>query len=243
VVVNQALVDRDLKGEEPIGKRFWTSDTTMATIVGVVTNIRNVGPLNDPAPEMYWSYRENGSHSTSFPLLVRVKRGDPAAVASEISRVVREVDPGAAISRIQPLQQVIDASVGRQRFYLVLLEVFAGVALVLAVAGLYGLTRYAVSRRTREIGIRSALGATPGQTVSLVLREGLLLVFGGLVVGGGIALLATRLLRNLLYGVSSLDPLAWAVVASLLVASGAVASLLPARRAARVDPLQSIRTE
>jgi predicted permease len=243
VVVNHALVARDFPGLDPVGKRFYTGDTTFATIVGVVADIKNVGPFNPPDPEMYWSYRQNSRGSVTFPIVVRVRRGDPRAVAGPVQAAIRAVEPDAAISLVRTMEEIIATSVGQPRFYLVLLGLFAAVALVLSVAGLYGLTTYAVARRSREIGIRTALGATPAQATALVLRDGVLLVAGGLAAGGALGAIVTRLLTRLLYGVSPLDPVAWTAVSAVLALAGAVAAFVPARRAARVDPLVAIRTE
>jgi ABC-type antimicrobial peptide transport system permease subunit len=141
------------------------------------------------------------------------------------------------------MTDVIAASVGRPRFYLTLLAIFAGVALLLSIAGLYGVMSYVVAQRTREIGIRSALGSTPRRTLGLVMRQGMLLVALGVMIGlfGGFAL--TRLLGSLLYGVSPLDALTWLAVTVTLAAAGAVAILLPARRASVVQPMIAMRVD
>ena len=243
VVVNQALVDRDFHGVSPVGTRWHTSDTTYATIVGVVSNVRNAGPIAPPAPEMYFTYRQNGFGSSTFPLLLRVRGDDPAAVAAEVRRAVTRVDPSAAISQVSPMPEVMQKALGRPRFYFSLLGTFAAVAMLLAVAGLYGVLSYAVAQRTRELGIRTALGSTAGGLVSLVARNGLALVGTGIVLGmaGGAAV--TRLMSFMLYGVSPLDPVAWALAALLMVLGGAAASLVPALRATRVDPTIAMRAE
>lgn len=242
VVVNQALVDRDFNGLNPVGSRFHLSDTTFGTIVGVVANIRNVGPVADPAPEMYWSYRQNGLGSSSFPLMVRVK-GDPTSVVPSIRAAVRRIDASAAIARVLPMSDVISTSLGNPRFYFSLLGTFAAVAMVLAVAGLYGVLSYVVAQRTRELGIRSALGSSTSSLMGLVTRDGLQLVAGGLVLGlmGGAAV--TRLMTFMLYGVSPLDAVTWTLAVALMAAAGLLATLVPARRATRVDPLIAIRAE
>lgn len=141
------------------------------------------------------------------------------------------------------MPELMARSVGGPRFYLILLSGFAGVAVVLAIAGLYGLTSYMVAQRTRELGIRTALGSTPGDTIRLVLGQGMGLTALGLAGGlaGGFAI--TRLLRSLLYGVSPLDPVTWLLVTGVLSAVAALAILAPARRAARVDPIIAIREE
>jgi predicted permease len=242
VVVNQALVDRDLKGVDPVGKRFHLSDTTFATIVGVVSNIRNFGPFADPAPEMYWTYPRSGQWA-SFPFMVRVKRGDPAAVAPAVRAAIRAVDPTAAIAGILPMPAVIAASLGQPRFYLSLLGAFAVVALVLAIAGLYGVLSYAVAQRTRELGIRSALGSSASGLMTLMAREGMRLVGIGLVLGSLGGAVVTRLMTFALYGVSPLDAPTWIASLLLMLAAGLLATLVPALRATRVNPIIAIQAD
>lgn len=241
VVVNEALASRDFPGEDVVGKRFHRGDG-FGTIVGVVSDIRNMGPDRDPAPEMYVHYDQWNPRETTFPVMVRVD-GDPVRVARSVADAIHSVDPNAAVSEVRPMTGVMAASVARPRFYLTLLGIFSGVALLLAIAGLYGVMSYAVEQRTREIGIRSALGSTQQSLLALVLRQGLLLAALGVGIGllGGLAL--TRLLRSLLYGVSPLDPLTWMLVTVVLLVVAAFAVLVPARRAAAVDPLIAIRVE
>ena len=243
VVANEALVKRDFKGRDPIGQRFYIGDTTFATIVGVVSDIRNVGPFSPAFPEVYYPFQVAEPGTTLASIMVRVKSGDQAAVESAVRAAVHGVDSGAAITRMMPMQDVIARSVGQPRLYLTLLEVFAAVALLLSVTGLYGVMSYSVAQRTREIGIRSALGSPTGRIVGLVARQGAWLVLLGVLAGalGGAA--ATGLLRGLLYGVSRDDPRAWGLAVACMVASGAVAALVPALRAARVDPQIAMREE
>ena len=172
-----------------------------------------------------------------------MKTGDPAAVASAVRAAVHRVDPGAAIARMQPMDATIAASVGQPRFYLILLGAFAVVAALLTMAGLYGVMSYTVAQRTRELGIRSALGSPAARIVGLVTRQGALLLGAGLAVGfvGGMA--TTRLLRGLLYGVSAGDPVSWIAAAAAIALAGVMASIVPAIRAARVDPLIAMRIE
>jgi predicted permease len=243
VVVNQALVKRDFHGESPVGRRFYTSDTSFATIVGVVSDVRNAGPIADPAPEMYWTYRQSALGSTSFPLMVRVRGSDATAVVGAVRAAIRRVDPQAALSQELPMTDVIAKALGRPRFYFSLLGTFAAVALLLALAGLYGVLSYVVAQRTRELGIRTALGSSSSGLLALVTRDGLTLVGLGIALGlaGGAAV--TRLMAFMLYGVSPLDVMTWAAAALLMLAAGALASLVPARRATRVDPTIAIRAE
>jgi len=242
VVVNESLVKRDFPNEDPIGKRYHLSDTIFATVVGVVSDIRNVGPENPTRGEVYWVYGQRDSRTSQFPVVVRAS-GDPVRFAQGVSAAIRSVEPLAAINDVSPMSDIIARSVGRPRFYLTLLTIFAAAALLLSIAGLYGLMSYAVAQRTREIGVRAALGSTPRRTLGLVMRQGLGLVGLGVVGGllGGIGL--TRLLGGLLYGVSPLDATTWAGVTFMLAAAGAVAIFVPARRAATVQPLIALREE
>ena len=243
VVVNEALAKRDFGGTPPIGTRFHTSDTTFATIVGVVSDIRNFGPYQDPQPEVYWQFRQSGQGTSSFPIIVRVRRGDPMAVAASVRSAIRSVDAGAAITELQPMTELMSRSVGGPRFYLTLLSTFAAVALVLAVSGIYGVLSYAVAQRTREFGIRTALGSTALRLLALVASQGMALVLLGIAIGlaGGAAV--TRLMRSLLLGVSPLDATAWTLATAALAMAGLLAALLPAWRAARADPLVAMRVE
>ena len=244
VVANEALVRRDFPHGSAVGKRLYLDDTTFATIVGVVTDIRNVGPYSPLAPEIYSTFREAGAGWWSFPVLVRARPGTrPEALAGAVSAAVRSVDPTGAVTAVRPMADVIADSVGRPRFYLVLLSTFGGVALVLAVAGIYGVLSYAVAQRTREFGIRTALGSTPRDTLGLVTRQAMTLVAVGIAIGLAGSLAATRVLGSLLYGVSPLDAPAWASATVTLVLAGLFAALVPAWRATRADPVVALRSE
>ncbi|MEZ4455125.1 MAG: ADOP family duplicated permease [Gemmatimonadales bacterium] len=242
VVVNEALVARDFAGQDPIGKRFHLGDTTFATIVGVVRDIKNFGPVERPHPEVDYHYAALSRPGAQYSLLVRTD-GDPAGQAAAVRAAIRTVDPTAAVSLARPMRSVIEASVGRPRFFAALLGAFAGVAVLLTVAGLYGLMSYLVAQRTREIGIRMALGSTPARTRNLVLLQGGRMVGAGLLVGMVAAFWISRLLVGLLYGVSPLDPLTWLGAVGLVLLTALGALLLPARRATRVDPQRAIRSE
>jgi predicted permease len=243
VVVNEALVRRDFAGKDPIGKRFHNSDTAFATIVGVVSDIKNFGPVEDPRPEVYRPFRQWGQGSSNFALMVRVRRGNPADLTPQIRAAIRSVDQQVAITDVRTMPEVMALSTGRARFYLTMLSVFAAVALVLAVSGIYGVLSYAVAQRTREFGIRSALGSTTGTTVVLVTREGFQLIAIGVAIGLMGSIAATRLLSAMLYGVSPLDRATWVATTVALVAIGLVATAVPAIRATRADPLLAIRSE
>ncbi|HUP20159.1 MAG TPA: ADOP family duplicated permease [Gemmatimonadota bacterium] len=239
-VANRTLAERHFPGEDAVGRRFHLGDTTFATIVGVVSDIKNFGPDQPPRPEVYRTYDQGGRGATSFPLIVRVT-GDPSAFAQAVGRAVFAVDPEAALSRVRPMEEVIAASMGRPRFYLALMGIFAGVAVALALAGLYGVMSYVVEQRRRELGIRAALGGSPGSNLALVIRGGAALIGAGILAGLGGGLLVTRLLEGMLYGVSPLDAAAWAAAPLLLAASGIGAVFFAARRAARVRPMVAMR--
>jgi predicted permease len=243
VVVNQALVRRDFPGKDPIGKRFHTSDTTFSTIVGVVSDIRNFGPVDEPHAEVYRPYLQAGQSSSNFAIMVRARRGNPADLTGAIRAAIRSVDQQVAITDVKTMNEVMALSTGRARFYLTLLSMFAAVALVLAMSGIYGVLSYAVAQRTREFGIRSALGSTSRTTLALVTREGLRLIGIGVALGllGSIAV--TRLLSAMLYGVSPLDRVTWAATTLTLATIGLLATLIPAFRATRADPLLAIRSD
>jgi putative ABC transport system permease protein len=244
VVANEALVRRDFPHQDPIGKRFYITDSTLATIVGVVSDIPNAGPIDPPVPEVYWSYAQGGSRmNVVFNIIVRAVRGDPATLEKSVRAAVHSMDPGAAVSEVARMTDVMAQSVGAPRFYLSLIATFAIVAVLLAVAGLYGVLSYAVAQRTRELGIRTALGSSTPVTLRMVTREGMQLVgigIAGGVVGGA---LVTRVLASLLYGVSRADAPTWLFATTALAVAGLLASLVPAYRATRVDPVIAMRTE
>ena len=186
----------------------------------------------------------SGRRDTRLPLVVRITgAGAPEAQAREIENALRTVDPEVAVTNVRSMDAVISGSVRRQRFFMILLGSFAAVALALTITGLYGVISYAVAQRTRELGIRAALGSTRGQTLGLVLRDALLLAAIGLVIGAVSGFGLTRLLEGMLYGVSPLSPSVWMAALASLLATAAVASSVPAVRAARVDPLEAIRYE
>jgi putative ABC transport system permease protein len=242
-LVNEALVARDFAGRDPVGTRFRAgNDYEMVTIVGVVSNVRNYGPIADPVPEAYFPYAQDGLDDR-MPIVVRTKGMDPTAIIPAVRAIIHEIDPQAAVSRVQPMTAVMAQSVGTPRFYLTLLATFALVALVLAVAGLYGVMSYVVVQRTRELGIRSALGSSTSGIVGLVSWRGLRLITTGMLVGVLGAAALTRVLGTMLYGVSPLDTRAWLLTTATLAVAGLLATLVPAIRAACVDPVIAMRVE
>jgi predicted permease len=242
VVVNEALAKRDFKGANPVGRRFYISESAFATIVGLVSDIRNVGPYTEPAPEMYWNYAQANSKASTFPLMIRT-HGNPADAATAVRAAIRSVDPTAAISDVAPMPDIIEQSLGKPRFYLMMLGAFAVVAVVLTIAGLYGVLSYAVSLRTREMGIRAALGSSRQRLVWLVALDGASLVISGFVIGSIASLGATRMAVSMFYGTRPLDPVTWVLAAATLVTATALATLLPALRGSRADPIIAMRAD
>lgn len=242
VVVNEALAKRDFKSANPVGRRFYFTDSSMATIVGVVSDIRNVGPFADPAPEMYWSFLQFGSGSSAFPIMIRT-RGTPTAVVGAVRQTIRAADATAAISDVATMPDVIAESLGQPRFYLIMLGAFAGVALALTLAGLYGVLSYAVAQRTRELGIRAALGSPPERLVRLVALDGVSLVVFGVIIGFAASLAVTRVMVSILYGVSPTDWTTWTLAAASLLVPTVLATVVPALRASRADPVIAMRVE
>jgi len=248
-IVNQEFVKRYFPNENPIGKHIalgWEQDTAKTggnmtlggEIVGVVANVKRRGLSQEVFPETYASYMQ--PTFSNFSVVVR-STADPSTVMAAIRAQVRELDRDLPLSDLRQLKELVAASVSRPRFYTTILGVFASIALILAAVGIYGVISYAVSLRTRELGIRIALGATGRQVSGLVLQQGVGLAIAGVLLGGAGAYSLTRLLRKLLFGVSATDPLTFVGVAALLTAIAAIASFVPARRAAKVDPLLAMR--
>ena len=239
-VVNETFVRRYL-GSEPLGRRIHMIEHDADfTVVGVVRDVPPVHPGDDVQPQIFWSNRQVPRPATYF--LVRTT-GDPGSVAPAIRARLHALDPDMHLSRVRTLHEWLSLELARPRFSAVLLATFGVLALVLAAIGTYGLIAYAVAQRTREIGIRMALGARPRAIVREVLGRGMKLAALGVGIGFIGALVLTRLIRGMLAGVSANDPLSFAVSAALLIGGAALACVLPARRASRVDPVVALRAD
>jgi putative ABC transport system permease protein len=235
-------VSRYLPDGDPIGRRIampW-GDTLRATIVGVVGDVRHTGIDSVVDPTVYWALPQFPS---AFMTLVIRTDGDPHALAGPIKEAVRAIDPGQPVADVRTMDEYLGNAVARRRFSLLLLGGFAGLALALTAIGLYGTTAYGVAQRTRELGIRLALGAQSADVLLTVLGRVLVVVVAGVGVGLLAALGLSRLLSTQLYEVSATDPLVFAGIAVGLAAVGAAAAYLPARRATRVDPIVAMRAE
>ena len=242
VIINESFARRHFADEDPLGKRmsFRGANGPWSEIVGVVRDSKYRTLGENPRPSAFVPLAQN--HETGMTLHVRTS-SNPVALAGSVRREVQALDPNLAVTNLQTLSDVVAASLFAARMGAVLLAVFGFLALVLAAIGLYGVMSYAVSRRTREIGIRMALGAGKGDVLRLVLKEGLALVGTGVAAGLIVAVAATRLLTSFLFGVSPLDATTFAAIPLVLALVALLASYLPARRAARVDPIIALRYE
>lgn len=245
VIVNEAFVRRFLAGEDPLGRRFTRGDpenpeAVWQTIVGVVADSRRSGLVEPVRPEAYRPITQVAPRS--LEVLVRTA-GPPVAAVRPARAILRELDPDMAMARIRTIEAAMAEAVATRRFVMLLLAGFAALAVALAAIGVYGVLAYVVGRRTRELGIRMALGADRRAVLGLVLRQALRHVLPGVALGFAGALALTRLLRSQLFGVSATDPLTFAGVTTLLVAVALLASWIPARRAAAVDPMEALRHE
>ncbi len=245
-VVSQALVDREWGGESPLGERISFSGADAAPedwmeVVGVVGTVRHRGLATDPDAEIYVPM-EQGPYAGSAAIVLRTS-GDPSALAEPIRQAVREVDPSLPVYQIRTLEDVVAGSLAGQRFSAALLGVFAVLALVLASLGVYGVLSYAVAQRTRELGLRMALGAQRDGVLRLVLGQGMALVAAGIALGVAGAFVATRFLDSLLYEVGAIDPPTFVAVPVALALVGFAATLIPALRATKVDPLVALKSE
>jgi len=240
VVVNESLVRAYFPGHDPIGRTIRYFGGQTGTIVGVVGDTKAMALADSAPPHVYQAFDQ--APASYLKLVVRAT-GDPATLAGAVRAALREVDPAIPIDHLRTMRGVMAESVARPRFYTTLLSIFAGAALLIAASGLYGVVSYTVTRRTREMGVRLALGATAGSVVRLVLGRSGRLALAGVAVGGIGALWATRALRSMLFEVTATDPSVLAAVAALLGAVALIAAWVPARRAAQADPVQVIRAE
>ncbi len=244
VIVNEAFEKHHFPGESAVGKRIslmaGRAEVRWQTVVGVVSDVRQSGLAGDVMLEVYNPVPEDMGEALSF--VIRVT-GEPAGLISAVRGVVAEVEPNQAIHNAMTMEQRLANTTTSQRLNTALLGSFAGVALLLAVVGIYGVMSYAVTQRRREIGVRMALGAQRGDVLRLVIGEGMKLVIVGALLGLGGALALTRLLKTLLFGVSATDPMTFIVIAALLMLVALLACYLPARRATKVEPLVALRHE
>jgi predicted permease len=239
VIVNQAMVDRFWHGQDALGQTFRT-DSNVYRVVGVVktTKVRSLGEA--PRPMLFTAF---GQEPSPVFFVVARARGNDALLVTQMLATIREMDPSLMIVQAKTMERHLATMLLPARLGAAAFAIFASLALVLATIGVYGVVRYAVARRGREVAIRMAIGADAAGVVRLLMREGLILVVGGAVLGLAIALVASRGLQSLLFGVGTIDPLAFVGGPLVLIATGALAAFLPARRATRIDPTRALRAE
>jgi putative ABC transport system permease protein len=243
-VISRSLAQKVWPGEDPIGKRIqfgnMDRDKRLLHIVGIVGDVRDRGLELNAGPTVYANALQR-PQSSYLSVVVRAQ-ADPSALIPSMRQTVRDLNPELPVN-FRTLEQLLSSSLDRRRFSLVIFGVFAVVALLLAVTGVYGMMTYAVSQRAQEIGVRMALGATVRDILRLIISRGLKLIVLGIVLGVGGALALSRLLMSLLFGVSATDPITFAGVAALLSAAALPACYVPARSAAKVDPMIVLRRE
>jgi putative ABC transport system permease protein len=239
-IVNEAAVRVWFGGQSPLGRRV-TVGSANPEIVGVVADVLQNDPTQAALPELFRPYAQRTSRS--IRIVVRAAGGDPLALVPALRGGVRELDPNLPVAEVAELDDLVAAAVARPRFYTALLTLFAAVGLALAATGIFGVMSYSVAQRAREISIRMALGARASEVLGMIVGRAMVLVAAGAGIGIAAALAFGRVLRSQLFGVDPVDPLTLVVVLVVLVASAALASFLPARRGASLDPAVALRSD
>jgi putative ABC transport system permease protein len=246
MIINQALASHDFPNENPIGKRINLGNMDPKgqpvwwEIVGVAANVRSLELREEAAPEFYLSALQDTFRNMFVVVRTSV---EPTSVVASVRHAAAEVDKSAAVSDVKTMEHIVNEAVTEPRFNLFILGLFSGIALLLSVAGIYGVTAYSVTQRTHEFGIRMALGAQVNDVLKMIIRQGMLLISVGIAVGLLASFALTRLLRTLLFGVSATDPLSFVAITLLLSVVALLACYIPARRATKVDPLVALRYE
>src|SRR5262245_9603980 len=245
VLINEALARKYFPNEDPIGKQLMIqfrlpSQNPPSEIIGIVADVKQINADTPAGPAVYWPHSE--WVSPVMTLVVRTQ-GDPLNVVATASGAIRSLNPEQPVAEIRTMDSLMAKSMARARFNTLLMAVFAAVALILASVGIYGVMANYVTQRTQEIGIRMALGARTGDVMKLVIGQGMRLVLAGLVMGLAGTVGLTRLMKKMLFGVSTTDPMTYAVIALLLTLVALLACWIPARRATRLDPLVSLHNE
>jgi ABC-type antimicrobial peptide transport system permease subunit len=244
-LISQSLAREKWPNQDPIGRSIEfgniDGDLRLLTVIGVVGDVREASLEKPPRPTIYVNYRQRPQATYQFSAVVRTA-GDPASVIASARKIVRDLDPDVPPST-SSFTAIFAASTGGRRFNLVLFGIFAGTALLLAVAGIYGVLAYSVARRTREMGVRMALGASAGNVMRLVLGQAAVTTGIGVLLGLVGSFILMRFLQSMLYEISAADPMTFAGVALLLIGVALLAAYLPARRATKVDPIVALRYE
>ncbi|MBZ5496311.1 MAG: ABC transporter permease [Acidobacteriia bacterium] len=245
VVINEILARRFWPEQNPLGRRLILgstigADQTPRTVVGVVGNVRSAGLESEPGPEIYVPYPQN-----PWPTMTAVIRAtsDPIRLVGAVRKEILALDPDQPVYNVRPLEEVLGASLAARRFQMLLLGIFAAVALIMAAIGVYAVMAEVVTQRTHEIGIRMALGARPHDVLKLVVGRGIRMSLAGVAVGLAGALALTRWMSSLLFGVSPTDPMTFTLISLILTGVALLACYIPARRASRLDPIVAVRYE
>jgi putative ABC transport system permease protein len=242
VIINEALAKKYFPNEEALGQRLIirTLNEKPSEIIGIAADVKHAQLDQEANPMTYCPIAELPYNTMTFALRTK---GDPLSVAAAARQVIQTLDPQQPVADVRTLESLLGKSVARQRFNTLLLAVFAAVALLLAASGIYGVMSYSVTQRTSELGIRTALGATALDILRLVMSQGMKLALSGVAIGLLAALALTRLVKTLLFNVSATDPLTFVGVTLLLTGVALLACFVPARRAAKVNPLTALRYE
>jgi predicted permease len=241
VLINETLARTVWPNQDPIGRRlFFSRKGAEARVVGVVGDIHQSGLDVPPKPEFYISALQAGSPMSSLAIHTNVA---PGSITSAVRQAIWSVDPDQPIVEMATMEEILDKEVFQRRVQMSLAAVFAGLALVLAAVGLYGVLAYLVGQQVPEIGLRMALGATPSDIARHIVGQGLGLTAVGVALGVAGALAVSRLLTSVLFGVKSTDPATYGIAAGVLLLTAAIASYLPARRAMRIDPNVALRQQ
>ncbi|HKY03324.1 MAG TPA: ABC transporter permease [Blastocatellia bacterium] len=242
-IVDETMVRRYFGGDDPVGKRVRVGGRDWLTVVGVVGSVKSESLEGESRPYIYVPYAQRPSFWPSTTIAMRSRTNDTTGLIAAAKREINAIDKDQPVSNITTLAELYRKAAAPKRFSMALLSLFAGVALVLAGVGLYGVMAYSVSQRTHEIGIRMALGAQKSHVFNLVVRQAVSVALVGVSAGLVAALLLTRLMSSLLFGVSATDPVVYGAISLLLVAVVLLASYIPARRAMKVDPMTALRYE
>ena len=238
-ILNQAAAKRLWPGQNPLGRAAVVAGWDDATVVGLVSDVRETSVEDSSGPEVYLSIAQLGLLGAE--LVVRTNL-PPEVLASTVMRTLRELNPGQPASEFRPLRQIVDHAISPRRFFVLLVSNFAALGLVLAALGIYGVISYSVARRTQEIGIRMALGATAAKVQLEIIQRTLRFVLLGIVLGMAASFVVARWIASLLFGTEPTDPATFAGTILLLACIALVAGYIPARRASRIDPLIALRS-
>ncbi len=242
VIINQTMAQTFWPGQDPLGRRI-KPDASWITVIGVVEDVKNAGLDKAAGTELYLPLRQPDSSGYRTMYVALKSKGDPRSLVISVRREMSSLDPNLPLSQIRLMDEVLSLAQSRPRFLTLLLTLFSGVALAIATVGIYGVISYSVERRSKEFGLRIALGAQPWDVLGLVMKQGAGLAIAGVVAGLIAAFALTRLMSSLLFGIKPTDPVTFASVTLVLATIALLASYVPARRATKVDPIKTLRYE